>query len=49
MATADSTVTAEYKDLRDRRHGHAIHAIAAEPDNILVGHNIVSFDAVWWG
>jgi DNA polymerase-1 len=47
MATADSTVTAEYEYLQDRRH--AIHAIAAEPDNILVGHNIVSFDAVWWG
>lgn len=46
MATPDSVVAAPGKALFD--HRHAIRRITQDEDNILVGHNIISFDAVWW-
>ena len=46
IATQDDSVSAVGKALLDNRH--TIRRITQDEDNILVGHNIISFDAVWW-
>lgn len=47
IATNDDSVSAVGKAMLDQRH--LIRRTTQDEDNILVGHNIISFDAVWWG